>query len=98
MDYGYSAPCKPADFEKDPDATILLEYFWARDLDGDTIDTSEFLFPDGLSGGTEVEEGTKVTVLVSGGDCGRNYRVTNRITTDGGLTLDKTLRVLVREQ
>lgn len=98
-DYGIEYTCRPADYEKDPDSTILLPFHWAQELDGDTIATSDFLLPDGLTEGTNGGTGSLRTVKVSGGDCGRTYRVTNRITTTtGGLTLYKTVRVVVRNQ
>lgn len=98
-DYAVSNPCPPANLEKDPDSTILLTFLWAAELDGDTIATSSFELPDGMTEGTNAGTGSYRTCKVSGGDCGRVYRVTNRITTaTGGLTLDKTQRVLVRAQ
>lgn len=98
-DYEEPATAYPADLVKDPDATILMRFDWAKELDGDTIATSEFLLPDGMIEGTNGGTGSYRTCKVSGGDCGGIYRVTNRITTTtGGLTLDKTQRVVVREQ
>jgi hypothetical protein len=99
MDYGVDHPYYPADYQKDPDSTILLRFDWARELDGDTIATSAFELPDGMTEGTNGGTGSYRTCQVSGGTLGSSYRVTNRITTTaGGLTLDKTYRVLVREQ
>jgi hypothetical protein len=98
-DYDVEYENRPADYEKDPDSTILLTFHWAQELDGDTIATSDFILPDGLTEGTNGGTGSYRTVKVSGGDCNMVYRVTNRITTTtGGLTLDKTVRVLVRER
>lgn len=97
-DYGICPVHRYADRVKDPDATVLLSFGWAADLDGDTIVTSTFLLPDGLTAGTESNDDTSANVLLSGGIEGCKYRVTNRITTAAGLTLDKTHRVLVREQ
>jgi hypothetical protein len=98
-DYEEAQSTCPADYEKDPDSTILIPFHWAKELDGDTIATSDFILPDGMTEGTNGGTGSTRTVKVSGGDCGGLYRVTNRITTTtGGLTLDKTVRVLVRER
>lgn len=84
------------DLEKDPDATIDIPFNWALDLDGDTISTSQFLLPDGLTSVSTSNTTTTATIFVSGGAEGRVYRVTNRVTTAGGRTWDKTKRVLVK--
>jgi hypothetical protein len=98
-DYGeIGTPTCPADLEKDPDATIKLTFYWASQLNGETISTSDFVLPDGLTEGTNSGTGSTRATLVSGGSCGGKYRVTNRITTSGGRTLDQTKTVLVREQ
>ncbi len=97
-DYGEPATAYPADLEKDPDDTVRVSFPWASRLAGDTIDTSDFLLPDGLTEVDDAGTGSERTVDVSGGECGQVYRVTNRITTDGGLQMDWTKRVLVRER
>jgi hypothetical protein len=90
-------PTCPADVEKDPDATIKLTFHWAAQLAGETISTSDFVLPDGLTEGTNSGTGSIRATLVSGGSLDTKYRVTNRITTSGGRTLDQTKVVLVRE-
>lgn len=98
-DYGTTSVCPPADLEKDADDTILVTFHWARELAGDTIATSAFELPDGMTEGTNGGTGSVRTCKVSGGSEGGVYRVVNRITTTtGGLQFDKTLRVLVRER
>ena len=98
-DYGDNlAPDWPADLEKDPDSTIKLTFYWASQLAGETISTSDFVLPDGLTEGTNSGTGSLRATLVSGGSVDTKYRVTNRITTSGGRTLDQTKVVLVREQ
>ncbi len=98
-DYNADQPCGPADLEKDPNDTILVTVNWASVLNGDTIATSSWELPDGMTEGTNAGTGSIRTCKVSGGDIGRIYRVVNRITTTtGGLQFDKTTRVLVRER
>lgn len=98
-DYGISIPCPPADQTKDENDTILLTFRWAKELNGDTIATSSFELPDGMTEGTNGGTGSVRTCKVSGGTEGNTYRVVNRITTTtGGLQFDKTQRVLVRER
>lgn len=98
-DYDLDLPYYPVDFEKDPDGVKLLRFDWARELDGDTIASVDYLLPDGLTEGTNGGTGSYRTVKVSGGTAGNVYRVTCRITTTTSAeTMDKTYRVLVREQ
>lgn len=97
-DYGdYTSTCGPADYEKDPDSTVDYPFNWVPVLDGDTISTSTFLLPDGLTSVSTGNTTSSATIFVSGGSAGRIYRITNRITTAGGRTFDKTIRVKVSE-
>lgn len=84
------------DIEKDPDSTTDIPFNWALDLNGDTISTSSFVLPDGLTSVSTSSTTTTATIFVSGGSEGRVYRVTNRIVTAGGRTWDWTKRVLVK--
>lgn len=85
------------DYVKDPDSTEDYRFNWTLELDGDTILTSTFFLPDGLTEVSSSNTTTTATIFVSGGSVGTIYRITNRITTAGGRTKDKTIRVLVDE-
>jgi hypothetical protein len=89
---------QPPDYEQDPDSILDYEYSWAGMLSGDTIATSQFLLPDGMTEESSSNTDTTATIFVGGGSCGSTYRVTNRITTAGGRTLDKTIRIRITEQ
>jgi len=86
------------DFLKDPDETVDYLFNWKAKLDGDTIATSDFLLPDGLIEVSSSNTTTTATIFVSGGSVGSTYRVTNRVTTAGGRTYDRTYNVLVLER
>lgn len=98
-DYGdaVSDGCSP-DFIKDPDSTEDFAFNWVADLDGDTISTSTFTLPDGLTEVSSTNSAYATQIYVSGGEECRTYRVVNRIVTAGGRTLDKTIRLYVRER
>lgn len=99
IDYGATSdPCYPADLEKDADDTILVRFNWAAKLAGETISSSDFILPDGMTEGTNSGTGSYRATLVSGGTEGSKYRVTNRITTSASRQLDWTKVVLVRAQ
>lgn len=98
-DYDIDPIARPVDYVKDPDDTILVTMKWAKELAGDTIATSSWTLPDGMTEGTNGGTGTTRACKVSGGSEGGIYRVVNRITTTtGGLQFDKTVRVIVRER
>lgn len=86
------------DFVKDPNSTEDYQFNWAPELDGDTISSSSFLLPDGLTSVSTSNTTTTATIFVSGGSEGRSYRITNRVVTAGGRTKDRTIRILVQEQ
>ncbi len=97
-DYGAEVNCKPPDYEQDPDSTLDYPFNWASDLNGDTIDTSTFILPDGGTEASSSNTDTTATIFLSGVMCGVVHRVTNRIVTVGGRTMDKTIRVIGRER
>jgi hypothetical protein len=86
------------DFEKDPNSRTDFAFDWSADLEGDTLETSEFLLPDGLTQESVFLEDTRTAIFVSGGSAGSVYRITNRVTTSGGRAWDKTIYVKVTEQ
>lgn len=83
-------------FVKDPDE--LLDYVrdWTTALAGDTISTSTWTVPAGITKTNDTHTTTTCTIWLSGGTLDTDYAVVNRITTVGGRTLDKTLTFLVR--
>jgi len=85
-------------FEKDPDETLDFPFNWKPELNGDTIFTSTFLLPDGLTQVSSANTSDTATIFVSGGSSDVIYRITNRITTVGGRTRDRTIRVLVTDR
>ena len=98
-DYGaLEASGYQPDFTKDPNDTIDFPFNWKPELYGDTIATSEFILPDGLTEVSSSNTTTTATIFVSGGSAGTIYRITNRIVTTGGRTRDRTSYVLVQER
>jgi len=85
-------------FTKDPNANLDYTIDWAAWLDGDTIDTSDWTVPTGLTKTDETNDTTSATVWLSGGAVGARYSVVNRITTAEGRTEDRTLTIVVKER
>jgi len=84
--------------EKDPDAVLDYGFDWSEWLDDDTIVTSDWTIPAGLTENSASNTTTTTTVWLSGGLAGGVYDCTNRIVTTAGRTDDRTLRVIVQER
>jgi hypothetical protein len=85
-------------FAKDPNAVLDYTIDWARWLAGDQIATSEWLVPPGLTKVADTKTAASATVWLSGGTPSESYIVTNRITTAGGRTEDRSFTIRVEER
>lgn len=84
-------------YTKDPDAILSYGFNWTEWLNGDTIATSDWLLPSGITEDSASNTTTATQIIISGGTAGTSYVVTNRITTAGGLTEDRSFTLQVRE-
>ena len=86
-------------FVKDPDATLDYSIDWTNWLEGDTISTSTWTVPVGLTEPRpDVNDGSVTTVWLAGGTVGEVYSVLNRISTVAGRTDDRTLTFTIEEK
>jgi len=86
-------------FTKDPDAVLDYIVDWSAWLGDDTIVTSQWFSSDAaLSVDADAFTTTTATAWLSGGENRRKYTVTNRITTDGGRTDDRTITIRIAEK
>ena len=85
-------------FVKDPNAVLDYYVDWTRWLNGDTIATSVWTVAAGLAVANDTHTTTAATVWLSGGTVGETYKVTNRITTTGGRTEDRSFDVKIAER
>ena len=85
---------------KDPDSVLDYVLDWVtRWLEtGDTISTSTWTVPAGITKDSDTNTNTTTTIWVSGGTDDTDYDLTNRVVTAGGRTVDRTLRIQVRER
>lgn len=71
-----------ARFTKDPDATLDYGIDWTNWLEtGDSIASSAWEVPTGLTLTSQSNTNNKTLVWLSGGTVGTTYTVRNRITT-----------------
>ena len=86
-------------FLKDPDAVLDYTIDWALWLaSGETISTSVWTIPSGLTGSSQSISGTKTITWLSSGTAGNAYTVQNRITTSASRTDDRSFIVIVEER
>jgi hypothetical protein len=85
-------------FTKDPNAVLDYTVDWTRWLAGDQIATSQWLVPTGVTKMADSKTTSSATVWLSGGTAGQSYTVTNRITTTGGRTEDRSFTIRVEER
>jgi hypothetical protein len=64
---------------------------------GETIATEQIIAPVGVTVGAITEVAGVVTARLSGGTLGVEYQVACRVTTSAGKTLDRTLRLFIRD-
>lgn len=86
---------------KDPDSIIDYGFDWTSWLDSansETILTSDWILESGLTEVSKAIAGDVTTVFLSGGEVGYTYRATNRITSSGGRTEDRSMFIPVKEK
>jgi hypothetical protein len=80
------------------DADELEDYTvdWAAEIGTDTIASSIWTVPSGLTKQTDSHTTTTATIWVTDGTIGENYVATNQITTGGGRTLEHSIVIPCR--
>ena len=83
-------------FTKDPAGVLDYTFDWADWLAvGDTIQTSTWSVPTGITQVTTALAGAKASIWLSGGTAGTTYRVTNHIVTTGGRTDERSFTIIM---
>lgn len=84
---------------KDPDEVVDYGINWddpPNSLAGDTILTSTWIVPPGITKNSDGATATTTTIWFSGGTVGENYSNVNRVVTVGGRTFDQTVKLRCR--
>ena len=85
-------------FIKDPDATLDYTINWSKFLNGDTISTSAWTVPSGLTQVLVTNTTTTATVWISGGTLDVVYEVSNRMTSTAGRIDDRTFTITIKQK
>jgi len=84
---------------KDPSAVLDWAFDWTGWLaTGETIDDHTITADTGITVDSSTEDTGKVTVWLSGGTAGINYKVACLITTTEGRTDERTIWIKVVER
>jgi len=79
---------------KDPDSIIDYGVDWSNWLaTGETITSSAWIVPAGLTNDSDSNTSTATAIFLSGGTSGTTYELTNRVTTSGGRTEDRSMLI-----
>lgn len=81
---------------KDPDEVLDYQIDWSARLVEDTIVSSTWIVPDGITKDSDTYTTTSTTIWLSGGTLGASLAFTNRVETDGGRTMDQSVGLKVK--
>lgn len=85
---------------KDPGDKKEYSVLWGRHLESDTIATSTWTVPTGITKDSDEHGPQTATIWLSGGTVDTDYQITNRVTTNStpSRTLDQTITIRVRSR
>ncbi len=87
--------------DKDPADVLDYALDWSDQLSltspADTISSATWTVPAGLTAGAQFVVGGLATTWLSAGVAGTDYTITCRIVTAGARTLERSVRLFVKE-
>ena len=90
---GAPTPVSP----KDPSAVLEYKVDWSPWLGTDTIVSSAWTVPAGITQDSATFGSAGTTIWLSGGIAGEVYTIANNITTAAGRTVERSMTVAVRD-
>jgi hypothetical protein len=86
-------------FSKDPSASLDYVNDWTSWLaTGETISTSTWTVPTGITKDSDSKTSTTTTIWLSGGTAGTVYTVANLIVTSASRTDERSFRILCEDR
>ncbi len=82
------------------DSASVLDYGldWSTWLGADTLLTSVWTVPAGITKDSDSKTDTTTTIWLSGGTTGVAYLATNKITTAGSRTAERSIRIKIEDR
>ena len=88
----------PQSFLKDPQAILDFKIDWSGWLGTDTIATSTWTVPTGITQSAATNTTTAAIIWLSGGTLDTSYDLVNHITTAGGRSDDRTITITISSE
>lgn len=85
---------------KDPNEVLDYGFMWTDYLatTGDAIVSHNEIVATGITKDSATQQGTIISVVLSGGTDGEVYRIQSRITTVGGRTANRSIYVKIQDR
>jgi hypothetical protein len=83
---------------KDPDEVLDYQLDWSLRVLDDTIQSSEWTMPEGLEKVNDFHNASTTTVWLRGGTLDETHIVLNRIVTNGGRTMDQSVKLKIKSK
>jgi hypothetical protein len=78
---------------KSPSERITFSVIWSDYLNTDTIVSSSWIIPAGITQVSANYNSSQANVMLQGGILGKIYRVTNRITSSASEIVDQSIDI-----
>lgn len=90
---------KTWDRSKDPNEVVDYDLSWVDQMteDTDTIASSTWTVPSGITKASESNTTTRTKVWLSGGTAGLTYTLLNRVVTTGLRTFDQSVKLKMKD-
>lgn len=85
-------------FLKDPGDVLDYQFDWSSWLNEDTILSSRWTMPEGITEDSSTNDTTTATIWLSSGTLAEDYEVTNQVVTAGGRTAERSMTIKVRSR
>ena len=80
---------------KDPDEVLDYQIDWTARLATDTITASTWIVPASITKDSDSFTGTATTIWLSAGTNGTSLKITNRIVTAKGRTMEESVNIRI---
>jgi hypothetical protein len=83
---------------KSPSERVTFSVNWAAYLSSDTITSSVWIVPTGITQVSVSNTSTQANIMLQGGTLGKIYRLLNRITTSSNEIVDQSVDIEIIEK
>jgi hypothetical protein len=81
---------------KDPDEVLDYRLDWSARLAGDTIFSSSWIVPAGITKNSDTFDNSSTTIWLAAGTTDETYTFVNRVVTAGGRRMDQSVKIKIK--